>query len=139
MVSNEKNKYLEIKFCSNGFKRIHKSIKWERKIILGEKVFEVVDIISGKGMREIKTYFHWDPGMQIKVSEHNEINFSTNKIGGNFICLCNEDSNFQLRKYSDYPLGGFVKSYGELLPSDSLEITAKVNLPVQMNYKINWA
>lgn len=138
LTSHELNNHLEINFSSNGFKRINQGIIWERKIVLREKEFEIIDKISGKYKHKIKTYFHWAPDVQIKYLKNNRINFSGGDISGSFLGPWIENDNFKLREGNDQAFGSIVKSYGELIPAKSLEISCEVNLPIQMNYKIYW-
>jgi|SRR3989338_4846165 len=137
---NELNNGFYFKISSDGFLRISKELTAFREFYLTMNNLRIRDFLNGKGMHNVKTYFHFAPDTKINYQENSDFRNMELEVGGNKIEFHVEDF---LHKTSikilsgirePKPAGWFFPKYGEALPLKTCIIESCSQFPYDEQY-----
>ena len=135
--SNNFNKEFKITYLTNGFSRIKKNLIWERDYKIFQKGLTIKDKLSTSCNLSVKTYFHFDYRIKVKIA--GDVIFLTGPgITGKMSISSKSDYSLKIHNNNKLGLGLQCHSYGEEIATSTLEIFRHKKLNYDICYTIDW-
>ncbi len=122
---NKTNESIEFEMSHNGYTRINNLENLTRKIICYDKEIQIKDIVNGNGNHLIEIIFNLNSGITFERNEQTLI------LSNNIIKLCTLKFESFLEVKSEN--GFYSRGYNERQKSKRIILSAKINLPCEIN------
>ena len=135
--SNNLNKEFKITYLTSGFSRIKKNLLWERGFRIFQKGLTIKDKLSTTYNLSVKTYFHFDFRIKVKIIG-DDIFLTGSGLTGKMSISSKSDYSLKIHNNNKLGLGVQSHSYGKENATSTLEIFRDKKLNNDICYTIDW-